>query len=112
MRRGRWWEWLPSVAQLLPREVDEDGLERRLVDRQVVQLGAALLDGLQHDRQRGRRALDVHAQLPIELHDVGDDAPAIQRARQLREVATGSQRDDRVGVDARLETLRSVEGED
>src|SRR5207237_7318552 len=100
-----WLWWSPSVAQLLPGEVDEDRLERGFGDREVGELGPVLVDGLEHGGQGARRPLHMHPELAVEVHDVGDDPAAVQSALDLGEIAGRPQSDDGVGLDAVFEAL-------
>src|SRR5581483_218553 len=67
---------LASVAQFLSGEVDEDCLERRLVDRQVRDLVARSVRSVDDARQRARAGTDER------LHATVDDA----RLRDLDEL--------------------------
>src|SRR5208282_6628392 len=64
IRTGRW--WLPSVAQILSGQPDEDRLERGLSDGEIRQREAGRLRGLDHARDEPLRAVDV------QLDPVGD----------------------------------------
>src|ERR1700761_5037303 len=99
-RRG-WWRRWRSFAEVLPGEVDEDGLERGLGDRQVGDGEAGPLGAL--DDRWKPAVVALHREQHLPAHDggvagVGD--PVAQHRSQLLEVtALGGYLHGGVGAD-------------